>query len=109
MSNGKIPRARLHQFPQAKPKPKIDLYQAKLARTRFYVSPKWRRLRALKLQINPLCEICQKAGKLVAATTVHHDIERLARPDLAYDLDNLVSCCSPCHSIEHNKRRGGQP
>ncbi len=105
MSNGKIPRARLHQFKQAKPKPPIDQYQAKLERGRFYVSPKWTRLRDLKRQLTPLCEQCQREGELSATEAIHHKIDRLKRPDLAYDLENLESLCYTHHAIVTNDRR----
>ena len=38
------------------------------------------------------------------ADTVHHKLERLERPDLALDWDNLESSCGPCHSAHHQSR-----
>jgi 5-methylcytosine-specific restriction enzyme A len=65
---------------------------------RFYSSEAWRRLRAYKLVSDPLCEDCKDQGLITAASEVHHRIKRKASPELAMDLDNLVSLCTPCHS-----------
>jgi len=69
----------------------------------FYNSPRWRRLRALKLKTSPLCERCKANGFVTRAAQVHHMVERKARPDLALDIANLQSVCLPCH----NAARGG--
>jgi thymidylate synthase (FAD) len=39
------------------------------------------------------CQLCGKTGKL----TLHHILPVWSRPDLATDIDNLVSVCPPCH------------
>ena len=61
----------------------------------FYCSRPWRRVRDLKLRMNPLCE---SPDCTEVATHVHHVEPRKARPDLAYDLDNLQALCQPCHN-----------
>ena len=69
------------------------------AAQRGYCSARWRRLRALKLQHEPLCRACVAAGRLVAADTVDH-----IRPHTGVDTesfwrwDNLQSLCASCHS-----------
>jgi 5-methylcytosine-specific restriction protein A len=68
----------------------------------FYKSPAWRKLRAMQLAAHPLCADCVAGGRLRAASEVHHKIGRKLRPDLALDLDNLMSLCKSCHS----KRKG---
>jgi 5-methylcytosine-specific restriction endonuclease McrA len=52
-------------------------------------------LRRHKLSLNPICELCDRT----LAREVH---DRLLMEDggAKYDLDNLVSCCTPCHSRE---------
>lgn len=102
-SNGKLPRARQFQFKKARPR--LSLHEAKLERGRFYASGRWRRLRALKLATDPLCQECLLKGKLEPADTVHHIHERLQRPDLALEIENLLSVCASCHSIHHKKVR----
>lgn len=70
---------------------------------RFYASARWRKLRAYKLSLNPLCEKCQRAGRVTQALHVHHVEERKDRPDLAYELSNLESLCVPCHGTMRGK------
>jgi 5-methylcytosine-specific restriction protein A len=70
---------------------------ARAARIRS--SARWRKVRALKLARNPLCEnpYGRHAGT-VTATEVDH-IQRLrVRVDLAFALENLQSLCSACHA-----------
>ena len=57
----------------------------------------WLKVRALKLQRNPLCEDCLDHGKYVWAQEVHHlkPIERY--PELRLNADNLRSLCVGCH------------
>lgn len=73
---------------------------------RFYGSRAWTELRRIKLSRDPFCERCPEREGLngwqfTPATTVHHRIERSARPDLALDLDNLESLCAACHNRHH--------
>ncbi len=69
----------------------------------FYSSPPWRKLRALKLALDPLCEDCKARDRTTAAAHVHHKVDRKADPALALELSNLESCCIACHN---RKRRG---
>ena len=52
-------------------------------------------LRRKRLSINPICQVCNQE----LATEVHHAIP-LAEDGKAYDLDNLQSICTSCHSKE---------
>jgi len=93
--------------PVFQPPQKVEEHRA---RQKFYRAKPWRSTRAVKLRRDPLCEHCKAAGRLEPATQVHHVLERLDRPDLAYDLTNLESLCASCHSriSRHriNKRHG---
>lgn len=64
---------------------------------RFYHRAPWKRVRALQLQLEPLCRECRKVGKLTEATVVDHIIERL-KGGADYDMNNLRSVCAPCHN-----------
>lgn len=64
----------------------------------WYQSSRWRRVRALKLREQPLCEECLKQDRYVAANQVHHLEERKDRPELAYEPTNLQCLCVSCHS-----------
>ena len=80
--------------------------ETKAERDKFYCGQAWRDLRAAKLAADPLCAECLRAGRHTAADTVHHVLERLIRPDLAYDWGNLESSCKPCHPRRHKTREG---
>lgn len=57
----------------------------------------WRRLRQSKLADKPLCEVCERRGKLVAADTVDH-VVAIAKGGEAFPaLDGLMSLCASCH------------
>lgn len=69
----------------------------------------WRRLRLVKLAMNPLCEECQVHDRVVAASEVDH-IRPLADGGLD-ELDNLRSLCKSCHSRKtaaHSRGQGGR-
>ena len=56
----------------------------------------------------PLCELCQLRGITTLATDVHHKDSFLnyndqKRVSVAYDPDNLMSLCKPCHAELHKK------
>ena len=61
--------------------------------TKFIRSDRWKRIRKIKLQLNPVCELCAVND----AEMVDHCYERSdgGSPDA---MGNLVSCCNPCHS-----------
>ena len=61
----------------------------------------WYRLRAVKVSLNPLCEICLARGVFVPVAVVHHVEPISKRPDLRLSLDNLLSVCLRCHSDLH--------
>ena len=79
----------------------------KASRDGAYSRAKWLKLREHKLQLNPLCEMCEKQGKVTPATEVDHIIEvseELGEDDpLFYDLDNLQSLCTKCHRSKTRK------
>ena len=72
----------------------------------FYESTAWRRLRRIKLEMNPICEECKKAK----ATTADHIIP-IKQGGAALDINNLQSLCGSCHgkkSIKEGSRFGIQ-
>jgi len=68
----------------------------------------WRRIRAAHIAAHPLCEECQRAGRLTPAQEVHHILPLSQGGD--HSRDNLMSLCKPCHSgitlAENNRHRG---
>ena len=74
-------------------------------RRTIYSSRKWRRLRDIKLDDKPLCELCQVQGLIVAATIVHHKHAIRSGGELfPDDLDQLQSLCQACHQEQHSDR-----
>lgn len=67
---------------------------------RFYHSTRWRKLRKMKLNSDPLCQRCLEVEKRTQmAETVHHidgDIDNNAD-------DNLMSLCLRCHNIKEKE------
>lgn len=61
-----------------------------------YGTARWKKVRAMKLKINPLCEYCAEGGVVTQAVMVDH-IKEIADGGAAFDLNNLASTCMPCH------------
>ena len=56
----------------------------------------WKRIRDRYMNAHPLCERCQRDGRLVKAEQVHH-IKPLAEGG-DHSENNLMSLCSSCHA-----------
>ena len=71
---------------------------------RLYKTAEWRAARAAQLAEQPLCELCEKRGRVTAATVVNHRVPH--RGDWARFIDqkNLQSLCKPCHDGEVQAR-----
>lgn len=94
--------------------PTADRSEAAKARKRFYDRAAWQRARAYKLARFPLCELCRKDGRAVAAAHVHHLRTIEEAPHLRLNQSNLQSLCAQCHATTHatdrhrkNRREGG--
>lgn len=75
-------------------------------------SARWKRVRLIKITNNPLCEDPfgdhAKANTTATATQVHHIKPAATNDNEAYELENLMSVCTRCHSkIESRVRRQG--
>jgi 5-methylcytosine-specific restriction protein A len=77
----------------------------------IYQDKRWKKLRAVKMRANPLCERCEIKNKVVPAVEVHHKIPfdwgrtSAEVDDLAFDYDNLQSVCDPCHDDAHEEMK----
>lgn len=75
--------------------------------TKFYQSTAWRKLRAVKLEQDPLCEECLKKGVQNPAQVADH-ILAINQGGEMLDINNLQSLCHVCHNkksgIEAHKR-----
>jgi len=71
---------------------------------RIYDTRTWRKFRAYILaRDNFLCQRCLKKNILTAGDTVHHWKPVEDYPELAYDPDNCITWCAPCHSSYERK------
>ena len=67
----------------------------------------WKRIRDRFIKAHPLCEECQKQGKLTPAEEVHH-ILPLSKGG-CNEMSNLMALCKSCHSritVESGDRWG---
>lgn len=68
----------------------------------FYKTTAWKELRKLKLELNPVCEICWERGFLEYNNLIVHHIKEVKdRPDLALSFTNLQTVCQKCHNQIH--------
>lgn len=56
----------------------------------------WKRIRDRYIAAHPLCEQCEKDGRLTPAEEVHH-VKPLSQGG-TNDYANLMALCTPCHS-----------
>lgn len=61
----------------------------------------WKRIRDRYIQKHPLCEMCQKEGRLTPADEVHH-IVPVSQGGKSTQ-SNLMSLCHSCHNKIHLK------
>lgn len=84
-------------------------------RMSIYNTARWRELRRLKLQRDPLCEICLKKDIVKPADDIHHIVSFMSTNDpvqrkfLAFDFANLMSLCDECHQEVHSKQSTKRP
>ena len=63
----------------------------------FYKSKAWRKLRASKLVTSPICEECERDGKVSQANTVHHIRDVRMYWNERLEFNNLESLCKSHH------------
>jgi 5-methylcytosine-specific restriction protein A len=83
-----------HQHAQSN-KAKLYERQRGSAHSRGY-DRRWQVIRHSVLSESPLCILCQKHGRVTAASEVHHIIP-LAKGG-THDYNNLMPLCKSCHS-----------
>lgn len=70
---------------------------------KFYNSKAWRTKRLHKLQLNPLCELCEEKNLVVAAAVVDH-ITEINDGGSKLSFSNLQSLCHSCHNAKTGRR-----
>lgn len=76
-------------------------------RHKFYSSAQWRKLRSLKLSLNPLCEECERHNLITPGQVVDHIIP-IEDGGAPLDLTNLQTLCALCHNRKHAKGEGDE-
>jgi 5-methylcytosine-specific restriction protein A len=75
--------------------------------TRKRYNREWTRIRDRYIAAHPLCEKCERNGRVVTAQEVHH-IKPLSAGG-THDEGNLMALCKRCHSgitrSENNRKR----
>lgn len=73
-----------------------------------YNTKRWRSVRELVLQSNPLCVNCEAIGLLTVAQMVDH-IEPVRLGGEFWDSDNLQPLCNSCHASKSAKEKNIRP
>lgn len=76
----------------------------------FYASRQWKALRRYRLHLDSgLCQKCKARGIVEPATEVDHVLPVISHPHLRYQIENLQSLCSSCHSKKTAADKNGRP
>lgn len=75
--------------------------------SKLYTTKRWRELRRVQLENEPLCRMCEKHGKIVEANVVDH-VEPHGGDMHKFWSGPFQSLCGPCHN-SHKQRleKGG--
>lgn len=68
----------------------------------FYHTPAWRAVRKRYITMNPVCEQCQKHGKITPGDMVDH-IVPIKKGGDKLNFSNLQTLCNPCHAYKSGK------
>jgi 5-methylcytosine-specific restriction protein A len=78
------------------------------ARERGY-NTRWEKARKTYLMRNPLCVMCQKEGRVTAATVVDHIIPHKGDTRLFWDTENnWQALCKPHHDRDKQREERGR-
>jgi 5-methylcytosine-specific restriction protein A len=64
---------------------------------------RWDELSRRYRAIHPLCQDCEKRGRITPCTEVHHVVPILEDESRKFDWDNLVALCHSCHVARHRQ------
>lgn len=68
---------------------------------------RWRKIRGLHLQREPLCRYCKAQGRLIPGNHVDHINGRADRAE-DYCQENLQTLCGSCHSAKTQAQEAGK-
>ena len=66
----------------------------------------WQQARLSWLAEHPLCAMCERDGRVTAATEVDHIIPHRGDMVKFWNLDNWQSACEPCHKAKTAREDG---
>lgn len=90
---------RIEKEPHRPWKPKKEVQSGREEENKaFYQSRRWRKVRALKIARNPICEECAKKGVVSDKNLVVDHIKPINQGGAPLDMENLQTLCSPCHN-----------
>lgn len=72
---------------------------------KFYLSKDWKNLRELKINENPICELCLSVGIITPANVVDHIIPIEVIEDLKLEYTNLQSLCENFDGVNNCHRQ----
>lgn len=73
----------------------------------WYKTAGWRKRRAYQLKQHPLCQECEKLGRIVPATVADHVEPHRGDPEKFWN-GTLQSLCKPCHDRhKQSEEKGG--
>jgi 5-methylcytosine-specific restriction protein A len=71
---------------------------------KLYESADWRRLRAIYLKRNPLCEVCYAKSRIMPAVICDHKVE-IKDGGAKLDMENVTAMCPSCHNKKTAQER----
>lgn len=74
----------------------------------YHNSAAWKHLRAAKLSVQPLCEVCLRREVVEVARVVDHIVPIAAGGDKLPPLSGLMSMCQACHNQKTGAERSGR-
>lgn len=70
--------------------------------TKWYSLQRWRRRAKFQLQCEPLCRMCEAAGKVVVARVADHIVDHAGIWN-EFRTGKLQSLCLDCHARKHDR------
>lgn len=98
-----MPRKPGEQYAKKKRQKSNEVYnRSRPERDKQYYSRQWKRVSRLYRQQHPLCEECEREGRVTPAELVDH-IVAVSDGGSMWEWENLQSLCWACHNRKHGK------
>lgn len=98
-----MPRKPGEQYRKRKRRKTNEIYnRSRPSRDKQYYSRQWQRVSKLYRQQHPLCEECERQGRITPAELVDHIVPVADGGDM-WSWDNLQSLCAACHNKKHSR------